>query len=65
MSEGPPLVAVPSTGGDTVAEATSALSAQGLTVANVYGPSNGKVFQTNPAAGASVPVGTAVNLYTK
>jgi len=65
VSEGPPLVNVPTLSGDSVAAATSALSALGLTVGNVYGPPGAHVFQTVPAADTSVPVGSSVNLYTK
>jgi beta-lactam-binding protein with PASTA domain/tRNA A-37 threonylcarbamoyl transferase component Bud32 len=64
VSEGPPLVDVPPLGGDTVAQATTALESRGLTVGPVYGPSSGTVFDTVPTAGTAEPVGTAVTLYT-
>jgi serine/threonine-protein kinase len=65
VSAGPPMVTVPALGGDTVAQATAALQALGLTVANVYGPPKGTVFDSVPASGATVVVGSSVNLYTK
>ena len=64
VSQGPPLVPVPPLGGDTVAQATTALTNQGLTVGPVYGPPGGKVFDTVPTAGTAEPVGTAITLYT-
>ncbi len=65
VSLGPKPVAVPSLNGDTVAAATTALQAQGLSVGNVYGPAGGKVFDMNPDAGTQVLPGTSVDLYTK
>jgi serine/threonine-protein kinase len=64
VSQGPPLVDVPPLGGDTVAEATTALENHSLTVGPVYGPPNGLVFDTVPTAGTAEPVGTAITLYT-
>ena len=64
VSQGPPLVDVPPLGGDTVAQATTALEDRGLTVGPVYGPPHGLVFDTVPTAGTAEPVGTAVTLYT-
>jgi serine/threonine-protein kinase len=64
VSQGPPLVNVPPLGGDTVAEATTALENHSLTVGPVYGPPNGLVFDTVPTAGTAEPVGTAITLYT-
>jgi serine/threonine-protein kinase len=66
VSLGPQPVPVP-TGltGQTVAKATAALKAAGLTVGSVFGPAGGKVFDTDPAAGVQVQPGAPVNLYTK
>jgi serine/threonine protein kinase/beta-lactam-binding protein with PASTA domain len=64
VSLGPQPIPVPNLSGDTVAQATSALQAKGLTVGAVYGPAKGKVFLTTPDAGTSVSPGTAVNIYT-
>lgn len=65
VSAGPPMVTIPALGGDSVAQATAALQALGLTVANVYGPANGTVFDSVPASGATVAVGSSVNIYTQ
>jgi serine/threonine-protein kinase len=66
VSLGPQPVPVPSgLNGQTVAKATAALQAAGLTVGSVFGPATGKVFDTDPAAGAQVQPGAPVNLYTK
>jgi beta-lactam-binding protein with PASTA domain len=65
VSQGPPVVAIPNMTGDTVAQATAALQAQGLAVGQVYGPASGKVFTTNPLAGQQLQQGQAVNLYTQ
>jgi serine/threonine-protein kinase len=65
VSAGPPLVQVPDVTGRTVTEATSLLHSAGVAVGQVYGPAHGKVFTTDPSAGASVQQGSAVNLYTK
>ncbi|HEX3841637.1 MAG TPA: protein kinase [Acidimicrobiales bacterium] len=64
VSLGPQPVPVPNLSGDTVAQATSALQAKGLTVGAVYGPAKGKVFLTTPDEGTNVSPGTAVNMYT-
>src|SRR3984957_15879316 len=64
VSQGPPLVEVPALGGDTAAQATTALENKGLPAGPVYGPPNGLVFDTGPTAGTAEPVGTAVTLYT-
>jgi serine/threonine-protein kinase len=66
VSLGPQPVPVPTgLNGQTVAKATAALQAAGLTVGSVFGPPTGKVFDTDPAAGAQVQPGAPVNLYTK
>jgi beta-lactam-binding protein with PASTA domain/tRNA A-37 threonylcarbamoyl transferase component Bud32 len=66
VSLGPQPVPVPSgLNGQTVAKATTALTAAGLTVGSVFGPAGGKVFETDPVAGTQVLPGATVNLYTK
>ncbi len=65
VSTGPPTVAVPNLGGDSVAAATAALQAAGLSVGTVYGPSGGNVFTSIPASGTTVNVGSSVTLYTQ
>lgn len=66
VSKGPQMVVVPDVTGDSVSKATAALQAAGLAVGNVYGPPRGgRVFATDPSAGTSVVVGTAVNLYVE
>jgi serine/threonine-protein kinase len=65
VSTGPALVVVPSLDGKTVAEATAKLARLGLQVGAVYGPPSGTVFRTNPAVGASVKVGSVVNLWVQ
>ena len=65
VSKGPQMIPVPDVTKDTVAAATAALQKTGLTVGQVYGPANGKVFTTVPLAGQPVKKGTAVNLYTQ
>jgi serine/threonine protein kinase len=65
VSLGPQPVTIPDVVGESVNKATSALEALGLQVAGPYGPpGSNKVLSTDPAAGASVPPGTRVNLYT-
>jgi serine/threonine-protein kinase len=66
VSLGPQPVPVPSgLNGQTVAKATTALQAAGLTVGSVFGPAGGKIFDTDPASGTQVQPGSTVNLYTK
>jgi serine/threonine-protein kinase len=65
VSLGQQPVTVPNVEGDSVAAATSALQSLGLVVAGPYGPPGGNlVLSTVPAAGASEPPGTTVDLYT-
>jgi serine/threonine-protein kinase len=64
VSTGPPTVAVPNLGGDSVTAATAALQAVGLSVGTVYGPAQGTVFDSIPASGTTVNVGSPVTLYT-
>lgn len=67
VSTGPAQVKVPSVVGLTVAAATSSLQSAGLKVGTVTNQVSssvpaGKVISQNPAAGASVPQNSAVNL---
>jgi serine/threonine-protein kinase len=64
ISEGPQPVTVPPVDGDTVAQAIAALEAAGLVPA-ADGPLVGSVFDSTPAAGASVAPGSTVTLYSK
>ena len=65
VSTGPPIVSIPNVSGDTVTQATAALGQVGLSVGQVYGPSGGKVFTSDPLAGQQLPAGQSVNLYTQ
>jgi serine/threonine-protein kinase len=65
VSAGPPMVPVPNLHGDSVAAATAQLHKSGLSVGQVYGPSDGRVFDASPSMGTSVQQGSSVNLYTK
>ncbi|MBO0715234.1 MAG: PASTA domain-containing protein, partial [Acidimicrobiales bacterium] len=65
VSQGPQLVTVPNVASETVAEATSVLQQEGLSVSGVSGPANGVVKSTNPAAGAQVPANSSVKLTTQ
>jgi hypothetical protein len=67
VSSGPPRVNVPNVAGLTTAQASTAITGAGLTVGTTTTqPSStvaaGRVITSNPAAGASVIVGSAVNL---
>jgi serine/threonine-protein kinase len=64
VSEGPQPVIVPSVDSFTVSEAIAALEAVGLVPA-ANGPLVGRVFDSTPAAGTSVPPGTTVTLYSR
>jgi serine/threonine-protein kinase len=64
VSKGPDVVQVPGVNGLSVAAAVERMQQFGLTVTNVFGPPNRKVFTTLPAAGATVVRGSGVNLYT-
>jgi serine/threonine-protein kinase len=64
VSKGPDVVQVPSVNGLSVAAAVERMQQNGLTVTNVFGPPNRRVFTTLPAAGATVVRGSGVNLYT-
>ena len=66
ISQGPPPVVIPSDViGMTVSDAITALENAGLVPGTNQGPLSGRVFQTNPAAGTSVPTGTTITLYSK
>jgi serine/threonine-protein kinase len=64
VSKGPDVVRVPSVGGMTVDAAVARMQQFGLTVTNVFGPPNRKVFTTLPGVGATVARGSGVDLYT-
>ena len=64
VSKGPQVVAVPFVDGESVAQATSALEARGLSIGGVYGPGTSEVIATIPSPGTTVKVGTAVDLFT-
>jgi eukaryotic-like serine/threonine-protein kinase len=65
VSKGPDLVAVPDVTNKSVQDATALMQQAGVSVANVFGPPNKKVFLTDPPAGKQVHRGSSVNLYTK
>jgi serine/threonine-protein kinase len=65
ISEGPPLVTVPTMSSSTsVQQSITDLENVGFQVGTIYGPGGGKVFATNPAEGSSAPEGSTINLYT-
>ena len=64
VSKGPDVVKVPSVGGLSVDAAVAKMQQVGLSVTNVFGPPNRKVFTTLPGAGATVARGSGVDLYT-
>ena len=64
VSKGPQYVSVPNVSGKTVDQASQMLQQAGLTVGNIYGPSNSRVFITDPPAGSRVVAGSSVDLYT-
>ena len=65
VSKGPDLVGVPDVTGKSVQDATTIMQQAGLSIGNVFGPPNKKVFTTDPAAGTKVKRGSSVNVYTK
>jgi eukaryotic-like serine/threonine-protein kinase len=65
VSKGPDLVAVPDVTNKSVQDATTIMQQAGLSIGNVFGPPNKKVFTTDPAAGTQVKRGSSVNVYTK
>jgi eukaryotic-like serine/threonine-protein kinase len=65
ISSGPPPVPVPAIPhGGSLTDELAALQAAGLVPGNIYGPGHGRVFNTDPAPGTSVPTGSTVNIYT-
>jgi serine/threonine-protein kinase len=64
VSKGPDLVTVPDVTGKNVDDAQTILAQAGLSVANVFGPPNKRVFTTIPQPGTKVKRGSSVNLYT-
>jgi serine/threonine-protein kinase len=65
VSKGPDLVAVPDVTSKSVQDATAIMQQAGLSIGNVFGPPNKKVFVTDPTAGTQVKRGSSVNVYTK
>lgn len=65
VSKGPDLVTVPDVTGKSVQDATTIMQQAGLSIGNVFGPPNKKVFTTDPANGTQVKRGSSVNVYTK
>jgi len=64
VSEGPQTVAVPNVIGDTVSEASAAITAAGLEVGGVYGGHGARsVLDQSPSAGTNVMVGSSVDLF--
>ena len=64
VSKGPDVVRVPSVGGLSVDAGVAKMQQNGLSVSNVFGPPNRRVFTTLPGAGATVARGSGVDLYT-
>ncbi|HEY5385148.1 MAG TPA: protein kinase [Acidimicrobiales bacterium] len=64
VSTGPPTTTVPNVIGDTVAQATTALQAQGLSVSGVSGSPSNNVTGTQPSVGSTVPTSSAVQIFT-
>jgi len=65
VSKGPDLVQVPDVTGKSVQDATATMQAAGLSIGNVFGPPNKKIFDTDPPPGTQVKRGSSVNVYTK
>ncbi|HJR24416.1 MAG TPA: PASTA domain-containing protein, partial [Acidimicrobiales bacterium] len=65
VSKGPDVVKVPGVSGLTLDQATAAIERAGLTVGEVFGPANGRPFDTNPSPGTSVKRGTTVDIYLR
>ncbi len=64
ISTGPPTTTVPNVIGDTVAQATSALQQQGLSVSGVSGSPSNNVSGTQPSVGSTVPTGSSIQIFT-
>ena len=58
-------MAVPSVRGMSLDGAVAALEAAGLKAGNVFGPANGKPFDTDPPAGTMVKRGGSVDIYLR
>jgi serine/threonine-protein kinase len=65
VSTGPPTTQVPNVLNQNVAQATAHMVQAGLTVSGVTGAPNKPVVGTQPAIGATVKVGSAVQLFTQ
>jgi serine/threonine-protein kinase len=65
VSKGPDLVVVPSVKGTDLNGAVAALEAAGLQAGDVFGPANGKPFDTDPPAGTKVKRGSTVDIYLR
>ena len=65
VSKGPDMVPVPDVTGKSVQDATTIMQQAGLSIGNVFGPPNKKIFVTDPAKGTQVHRGSSVNVYTK
>lgn len=65
VSRGPDLVEVPDVSGMNLNRAIEAIESAGLAPGDVFGPANGRPFDTEPAAGAQVRRGTAVDIYLR
>jgi serine/threonine-protein kinase len=65
ISKGPDLVAVPDVSSKSVQDAGTIMQQAGLSIGNVFGPPNKKVFVSDPPAGTQVHRGSSVNVYTK
>ena len=62
ISTGPPTTTVPNVYGDTVPQATTTLTDDGLTVTGVQGNPNGTATGTDPPGGTTVPTGSSVQI---
>ena len=58
-------VPVPDVTGMSVTQATAVMQDASLSVANVFGKPDKKVFVTDPSAGVKAKKGSSVNLYTR
>ena len=64
ISTGPPMTQVPNVIGEPVAQATSVLQTNGLSVSGVAGSPSNAVSGTQPAVGSTVPIGSSVQIFT-
>jgi serine/threonine-protein kinase len=65
VSKGPPTTTVPNVYGDTVPQATTTLTDDGLTVSGVQGNPNGTATGTDPPGGTTVPTGSSVQIQAR